>query len=408
MTVSLIQAALGSVLLVVALLLAAPVATLAVQVLSAFLRQKAKALDVVPAACNVRRNTVAVLMPAHDEATGIVGPIGTVLAQLAPGDRLLVVADNCSDRTAEVARAAGAEVVERHDAARRGKGYALDFGVRHLSIVPPDVVVVVDADCIVAPGALEQIVAASAQTGRPVQALYLMRAPPDAPLTTRIAAFAWLFKNQVRATGFHRLGLPCPLMGSGMAFPWALISAAPLASGHIVEDLQLGLELTAQGTPPLFCPHALVSSVFPSTRAGLATQRTRWEHGHVGVIYEMGPRLMWMAIRQGRWSLAATVLDLCVPPLASLAVAMLLLVAASAVLAATGGTATPLLVAAVTLVVWTLAIAAAWRAFGRDILTPRELASIPAYIVRKIPGYLRLFRRRETKWIRTERDDGKH
>ena len=115
-----------------------------------------------------------------------------------------------------------------------------------------------------------------------------------------------------------------------------------------------------------------------------------------------------MAIRQGRWSLAATVLDLCVPPLASLAVAMLLLVAASAVLAATGGTATPLLVAAVTLVVWTLAVAAAWRALGRDILTPRELASIPVYIVRKIPGYLRLFRRRETKWIRTERDDGKH
>ena len=394
-------------LLIVALLLAVPVATLAVQVLSALRSSKAKASEGAVAAVDTR-STVAVLMPAHDEAAGVAGPIASVLAQLAPGDRLLVIADNCSDRTAAVARTAGAEVVERHDAVHRGKGYALDFGLRHLSRAPPDVVVIVDADCVLAPRALERIIAASTDSGRPVQSLYLMRAPTDAPLATRIAEFAWLFKNQVRATGFHRLGLPCPLMGSGMAFPWALISAAPLASGHIVEDLQLGLDLTAQGTPPLFCPHALVSSVFPSTRAGLATQRTRWEHGHIGVIVEVAPKLMWMAIRSGRWSLAAMVLDLCVPPLASLAMALLLIVAASAVFASVGGAVTPLLVAAVTLAVWTLTVGAAWRAFGRHILTLRELASIPAYIVRKIPGTLRLFRRRETRWIRTERDDGKH
>ena len=406
--VDLIQSVVEGVLLVAAVVLAMPVATLAAQVWGALVLRGSKGRGGAGPTGVMRRNNVAVLMPAHDEATGIVGPIAAVLSQLLPGDRLLVVADNCSDRTAAVATAAGAEVVERHDAAHRGKGYALDFGVRHLSSEPPDFVVIVDADCIVAPGALEQIVAASAGSGRPVQSLYLMRSPPGAPLTTRIAEFAWLFKNQVRATGFHRLGLPCPLMGSGMAFPWALISAVPLASGHIVEDLQLGLELTAEGTPPLFCPHALVSSVFPSTRAGLATQRTRWEHGHIGVILEVGPRLLWMAIRRGRWALAAMVLDLCVPPLAGLAMAMLLVVAASAVLAATGGALAPLLVAAVTLVVWTLSVGAAWRAFGSNVLTLRELASIPAYVARKIPGYLRLFRRRETEWIRTERDDGKH
>ena len=404
----LIRAAVGGGLLVAVLLTSVSVATLAVQVLSALRGRKSKALECSAARGHTRRMTFAVLMPAHDEAAGVAAPIAAVLAQLSPRDRLVVVADNCSDGTAAVARAAGAEVIERHDAVRRGKGYALDFGVRHLSSAPPAVVVIVDADCIVAPGALAQIVALSADSARPVQSLYLMRSPPDAPLTTRIAEFAWLFKNQVRATGFHRLGLPCPLMGSGMAFPWALISAAPLASGHIVEDLQLGLDLTAQGTPPLFCLQALVSSVFPSTRAGLATQRTRWEHGHIGVIFAMAPRLMWKAIRHRRGSLAAVVLDLCVPPLASLAMVLLLVVAASAVLAATGGTVAPLVVASLTLVVWMLTVGTAWRAFGRDILTLRELASIPAYIARKIPGYLRLFRRRETEWIRTERDDGKH
>lgn len=63
-----------------------------------------------------------------------------------------MVADNCTDDTARLASAAGAEVIERHDALLRGKGYALDFGVRHLAQQPPDVVIVVDADCQVAEG----------------------------------------------------------------------------------------------------------------------------------------------------------------------------------------------------------------------------------------------------------------
>ena len=88
------------------------------------------------------------------------------------GDRLLVVADNCSDDTAALARTAGAEVVERSNAQQRGKGYALDFGVRHLASAAPDVMIIVDADCQVGEGSIERLANCCIDSGRPTQALY--------------------------------------------------------------------------------------------------------------------------------------------------------------------------------------------------------------------------------------------
>ena len=126
-----------------------PAAVLLLQVLAGRLARRR--LDGSAARRPARAGTLAVLMPAHDEAGGIEPAIRAVLAQLAAGDRLLVVADNCSDATAAVARAAGAEVIERSDRVRRGKGYALDHGVRWLEQAPPAAVVILDADCIAAP-----------------------------------------------------------------------------------------------------------------------------------------------------------------------------------------------------------------------------------------------------------------
>ena len=92
------------------------------------------------------RKRLAIVIPAHDEGSGILPTLSDVKMQLQSGDRLLVVADNCTDETAKIASMAGAEVTERNDPARRGKGYALEFGVRSLDSDPPDIVIVVDAD----------------------------------------------------------------------------------------------------------------------------------------------------------------------------------------------------------------------------------------------------------------------
>jgi cellulose synthase/poly-beta-1,6-N-acetylglucosamine synthase-like glycosyltransferase len=87
-------------------------------------------------------------------------------------------------------------------------------------------------------------------------------------------------------------------MGTGMAFPWKVICTAKLASGQVVEDLNLGLELGAGGHLPLFCPAALVSSTFPISSQAADHQRQRWEQGHVDLILAQTPRLLVAAIRR--------------------------------------------------------------------------------------------------------------
>src|SRR5580698_973772 len=78
------------------------------------------------------RPPAAVIVPAHDESSGLAPTLSNIKEQLRPGDRLLVVADNCTDQTAAVARDAHAEVTERNEPTKRGKGYALDWGMQHL------------------------------------------------------------------------------------------------------------------------------------------------------------------------------------------------------------------------------------------------------------------------------------
>ena len=385
---------------VVAVILLVPATVLVVQVVAALLpSRRASGADATP------RPTVAVLVPAHDEASGIAPTLRALHAQLAPGDRLLVVADNCSDDTPRVAAGAGAEVVERVDPARRGKGYALDFGVRHLEGAPPDVVVVVDADCELHPGSLDVLARACGRARRPVQALDLMRAPAGAALRTRIAEFAWVVKNHVRPLGCLRLGLPCQLMGTGMAFPWPILRDAPLASGHIVEDLRLGLDLAAAGAAPLFCPRALVTSWFPVHAEGVADQRERWERGHVGVIVGEGPRALWRALVRRRPALAALALDLSVPPLALLVVLLCGEALAAALIVAAGGSPTPLRIALAALALVVVATLFAWVGFGRRIVSLAELVGAPLYVLAKLPLYARFLRRDKSGWVRARRDE---
>ena len=391
-------------LVLAALVLLVPAGVLLLQMLAAW-PVRGAAADLAGLLSSPRPR-LAVLMPAHNESAGIVPAIDAVNKQLRPGDRLLVVADNCADDTARVAGAAGAQVAERTDPLRRGKGYALDFGVRRLAADPPEVVVIVDADCEVHPGALDRLARECMARQRPVQALYLMRSAPGAGLKTRIAEFAWAVKNHARPLGNQRLGLPCQLMGSGMAFTWAQIEAAPLASGHIVEDLQLGLDLAAKGAAPYFCPEALVTSVFPVSDDGLTAQRTRWEHGYLDVMFAQGPRLLCQAVAGLQIGPVFSALDLCVPPIAS----MMLIQSACLILSgaawAASHDAVPFGLASLAFATSVLAVGLGWWRFGRRIVSLGELMGVPSYMVGKIPMYVRALRRRQVEWVRTHRDDG--
>lgn len=381
------------------LLMAVPILVFAIQIAIALPAERKK-----PASGGYRPS-IAVLVPAHNEATGIAAALRSIQAQLQMGDRLLVVADNCTDDTAAAALAVGAEVMERRDAARRGKGYALDFGVRHLALAPPEVVIIVDADCWLEQGVLDILACRSLAANRPMQALYLMRSPAGAGLKTKVAEFAWTVKNRARATGFQRIGLPCQLMGTGMAFPWALMERAELASGHIVEDLKLGLDFARTGQAPLFCSEAQVTSVFPVNVEGVQSQRTRWEHGHLGMMLKEGPRLIIESLRTKNRDLFALTIDMCVPPLALLTLLVLVFGLLGMILWAVTDKALPWSLAIINPTLLGLAVLLAWARFGRGILTFRNLAYAPIYALSKIPLYVKFLVRRQVEWVRSHRDE---
>lgn len=375
-----------------------PLAVLALEALAALLPGRQAVAPTSP------RPRCAVLVPAHDEAGGITATLQSILAQLGPDDRLVVIADNCTDQTAETARAAGATVAERADPDRRGKGYALDFGVRFLSEAPPEIVVILDADCTLRAGSMDQLVRQAAASGSPQQAIYLMAAPGEQPSPKQqLSAFAFLFKNQVRPLGLHRLGFPCLLTGSGMAFPWATIQRVPLASGNIVEDMKLGLDLALAGDPPRLCPEALVTSELPTGEQAAVKQRSRWEHGHVRTLLTQAPRLFVAALTQLRPALLGLALELSVPPLSLLFLAWAAVLVAALGLWLAGGSLGPAVALAAGLLAVLLGILASWAKFGRDRLPFSTLAAAPFYVLWKVPIYLALLFKPQKAWVRTER-----
>lgn len=347
-----------------------------------------------------------VLVPAHDEAAGIATMIARVQPVLPPGGRLLVVADNCSDDTALRAREAGAEVVERHDPSARGKGHALAYGRAALAARPPAAVIVLDADCVAEAGALERLARAAVASRRPVQARYLLEPRPGASPMVQISGFAFLVKNLVRQAGLARIGAPAVLTGSGMAFAWAQFVAAPLATDDIVEDLAIGIALARAGAAPLFDPAAHIWSA-PAAAGGTLGQRTRWEHGFVATARAVTLPLLGEALRRGKPGLAWLALHVAVPPLA------LLLGVDGAVLAGLGalwslagaGSSTlwPLIAGLVLVGAVGLGVVAAWVAHGRGQVSAAVLARAPLYLLWKLPIYLKLVRRAETEWVRTDR-----
>jgi cellulose synthase/poly-beta-1,6-N-acetylglucosamine synthase-like glycosyltransferase len=387
------------VLFVIALGLFIPIAVLFIECSAAFLPGRGETWDT-----GVPRPRVAVLLPAHNEASCISATIETLLPQLTDQDRLVVIADNCSDETAEIARGFGATVIERIDPVRRGKGYALDYGLRFIETDPPAVVVMADADCIVHQGAIDRIARLADAVSRPIQSTYLMERPANPGPNDAVSALAFMVKNVVRPRGLDRLGQPCLLYGTAMAFPWSVIAHAPLANSNIVEDMQLAVDLAIAGHPSVFCEEAKVTGRLPQQKSAAKSQRVRWEHGHLKTLLTQVPQLIKASLGQRRFDLLAIALDLCIPPL-SLLVMMWAAVMGGALLAgALGASWIPAIFLAIQGLLILISIIGAWAKFGRADLPARTLLAVPFYILWKIPLYFAFLVRPQTKWIRTERD----
>ncbi len=386
----------NSIFNVLAVALMIPLLFLLLQILSAILLAKSS----ITVIHDEKKPVVAVLMPAHNESLVITQAIQSILPQLSTENQLLVVADNCNDDTALIARKLGAKVIERTNQLQRGKGYALDFGLQHLKNNPPEVVLIIDADCIISNGTIDKLARACIDNQRPIQALYLMESQPNPSLKARMAAFAWIVKNKVRPLGSKALDLPCQLMGTGMAFLWDDIIKSNLASGHIVEDMKLGVDLTRLNKPPLFLAEALVTSVFPPTAEATNTQRARWEHGHLSVILNEAPSLLIESIKTMNGQMLGLTCDLIVPPLAVLTLMCVGLFACSFVLSIQPA----LFITSILLIALSSAVLLAWASFGREIISLKQLCYAPVYALVKIPLYIKFFLNRQVEWVRSKRN----
>lgn len=355
---------------------------------------------------------IAVVIPAHNEELLIQRCIGSVLAceHVEPED-IVVVADNCTDATAERAREVGARVLIRQDLQQRGKGYALAFAFAQLQTERTeqadrwDAYAVVDADTVVAPNFLSECRRLLTAGADAVQVRYFVRNAEDS-LRTRLMRVALLAFNALRPRGRVWWGFSAGICGNGFALTKETVRAVPYDAHSIVEDLEYHLRLVRAGRRVSFSDETTVWADMPTTGAAVATQRARWEGGRLRVLRETGLSLL-RAICAGQYVLIEPLLDLLLLPLAfHVALVLLALALPVEVLRWYG---------LVGMSVVLLYVTAALGTSGGTWSDVKALAVAPFYVAWKlllIPSLIRAARP-DTAWVRTARTDpcvsaGKH
>jgi len=224
----------------------------------------------------VPTHTFAILIPAHNEELLLPATLRSVAGQdyLASLTRVWVVADNCTDGTSEVPGAFGMECIARHDPEKRGKGYALAFGLKHALATSPDVVLILDADCGLNSSALRALDAMFAIGVDAVQCAVRSRNADDGP--TGFVAAVGAAVDETIAAGMDRLGRSVPLRGTGMAFRRAVLERVPWTAFGLVEDAEYMRQLRRARVRVRHGGGAVVSCDSPGNWADLGRQRRRW------------------------------------------------------------------------------------------------------------------------------------
>jgi GT2 family glycosyltransferase len=356
-----------------------------------------------PAAPHLRFDIV---VPAHDEERGISRTVRSLLSVDYPAElrRVVVVADNCSDATAERAAAAGARVLVRNDPGRTGKGYALDAAFSwSLADGFADAAVVVDADTVASPGLLHAFAARLERGAGAVQARNGVQ-NPEAGWRTRLMAIAFALFNEVRSISRERLRLSCGLRGNGMCISTALLREVPYGAFSVVEDLEYGIQLGLAGHRVWYAGEAGVASEMVASEAASRSQRRRWEGGRRRLRRDHGAGLLSTALRRHDPVLLDLAADVLVPPLSLVAIA------AGTGLALTGASSVAAGRPLVALYAWGASCALVagyvvrgWAVSGTGLQGLADLLYAPVFVAWKVALALH-DRLSPHAWVRTARE----
>jgi cellulose synthase/poly-beta-1,6-N-acetylglucosamine synthase-like glycosyltransferase len=346
-----------------------------------------------------------IVVPAHDEA----GTIEGVLASLALLDwpkeayRVLVVADNCADATALIARNLGAHVLERWDPLRRGKGYALALAFQEsIHFGWARAVVVVDADSKVSANLLDAIATRLESGSDAVQVHHGVLNAQDS-WRTRLMTIAFTCFHRLRSRARERLHLSCGIRGNGWCVTHKLLSEIPFEAHSLAEDIEFGIQLGLAGYRVHYADEAWVNALMVSSDAAASTQRERWERGRLELIRTRLFPLLRRAARQRSAVCLDLALDLLIAPLSYLVlldVALLLLAAFARIaeprLAISFG---PGIACGLCIVLYVMR---GWQMSGIGLIGLIDLFHVPSFILWKVLLILRAHDSAE--WVRTKRE----
>jgi glycosyltransferase involved in cell wall biosynthesis len=360
--------------------------------------------SVVPAA-STRSLRFDVIVPAHDEASVIARCLASLQRLDWPADRIriTVVADNCTDRTADIARQAGARVLERHDPEKRAKGYALQLALRRSQLEGwGDAVVIIDADSEVSPNLIEACAARIERGAHAIQARYgVLNA--QASWRTRLMAIAQGSFHIVRSRARERFGLSCGIRGNGGCVTHILLDHVPYNAFSLAEDLEYGIQLGLAGFRVHYADEANVFAEAVSSSTSARRQRQRWEWGRDDLRRSCTQQLLLASARRGCPVCLDLAVDLLVPPLSRIALGAVWLVLGAALAFWMNARFLPLLwLAMACAIVVLLYVLRGWHLSGTGLRGLADLVRAPLFVIWRAVAIRGT--RATHAWLRTDRE----
>ncbi len=249
----------------------------------------------------IPQKTFAVVVAAHNEEQ-VIGQLVENLHVLNYPNELydiFVVADNCNDKTAQIARNAGANVHERFNLEERGKGFAMEWMFAKLFRLERkyDGVVIFDADNLVHPEFLLEMNNRLCKGERVIQGYLDAKNPNDTWIAGTFAISFWVV-NHIWHLAKYNIGLSSVLGGTGMCIASEVLEEHGWGATCLTEDMEFTMKALLKGIPTTWAHDAIVYDEKPLTFKQAWNQRKRWAQGHFDVAGRYIPQLLVEGIKQ--------------------------------------------------------------------------------------------------------------
>jgi 1,2-diacylglycerol 3-beta-glucosyltransferase len=352
----------------------------------------------------------AIVVPAHNEEVSLSKTVRSLLDIDYPKTHydIIVVADNCTDSTAEIAKALGAKVFERTNEEQRGKGYALRwcFDIILGPDFSYDAVAIIDADSVVSKNFLS-VINQYIHNGSSAIQVSDMVEPKPGNWSSEITRLGFTLYNHVRPLGRKVLNCSAGVRGNGMCFSVKTLREIPWDTYSLNEDLEYGLILLLNGVQVDFAPETLVLATMPTQPQHAVSQRSRWERGRFPVIRKYSVKLLTASVTKFSYIIFDAFIELVTPAFVNLFGFALVMFCINGLLFFTGVDASMffLLLWGIVVLLGLTHVFVGLYAVGADWTLLKAFFYVPKYVLWKLMVYMKIFRRqKQNEWVRTTRE----